>query len=73
MHIELIDLLRCPREHEETWLVAAFTRIQDRVVSEGRLGCPVCSAAYPIESGIANFVSPSGTSSLRAGESRADP
>ena len=73
MHIELIDLLRCPREHEETWLVAAFTRIQDRVVYEGRLGCPVCNAAYPIDSGVASFASQSGVSALRGSEPNPDP
>ena len=57
MHIELIDLLRCPRDHDETWLVAAFTAIQDRIVDEGKLGCPICNAEYPIESGVANFAS----------------
>jgi uncharacterized protein YbaR (Trm112 family) len=55
MHIELIDLLRCPREHEETWLVAAFTKIEDRFVVEGKLGCPVCNASYVISDGIADL------------------
>ena len=73
MHIELIDLLRCPREHEETWLVAAFTTIQDRVVYEGRLGCPVCNASYSIDSGVASFASQSRHSALRGGEAHPDP
>jgi uncharacterized protein YbaR (Trm112 family) len=55
MFIELIDLLRCPVEHEESWLVAAFTRMDGRFVIEGKLGCPVCSASYPITDGIARF------------------
>lgn len=55
MHIELIDLLRCPRDHEETWLVAAFTKLQDRYVQEARLGCPVCNAAFEIHHGVADF------------------
>jgi uncharacterized protein YbaR (Trm112 family) len=55
MHIEFIDLLRCPRPHEETWLVAAFYRMNGRQVLEGTLGCHVCGAEYPIHDGIAFF------------------
>ena len=55
MHIEFIDLLRCPRPHEETWLVAAFYRMNGRMVLEGKLGCHVCGAEYPIRDGIAVF------------------
>src|SRR4051812_10451294 len=55
MHIELIDLLRCPVDHEETWLVAAFTKLDGRDVVEGKLGCPICRAEYPIRNGIGYF------------------
>ena len=55
MYIELIDLLRCPRDHEETWLVAAFTKMDGRFVIEGKLGCPVCSSSYVISNGIADL------------------
>ena len=55
MFIEMIDLLRCPRDHEETWLVAAFTKMDGRFVVEGKLGCPVCSASYEISDGVARF------------------
>jgi uncharacterized protein YbaR (Trm112 family) len=55
LYIELIDLLRCPREHEESWLVAAFHKMQDRFVIEGRLGCPVCSASYSVAGGVADL------------------
>ena len=55
MFIETIDLLRCPREHEETWLVAAFTKMNGRFVVEGSLGCPICEATYLISNGIADF------------------
>ena len=55
MYIESIDLLRCPQEHEETWLVAAFTRMDGRFVVEGKLGCPICNASYDIVDGIACF------------------
>jgi uncharacterized protein YbaR (Trm112 family) len=55
VYIELIDLLRCPRVHEESWLVAAFNKMDGRFVIEGKLGCPVCSASYPISNGIADL------------------
>lgn len=55
MHIDLIEHLRCPRGHEESSLVAAFDRMAGRHVVEGRLGCPVCEAEYPIVAGIARF------------------
>jgi len=55
MFIELVDALRCPRLHEETWLVLAASRIEARHIREGTLGCPVCRAEYPIRDGIADF------------------
>ena len=55
MYIELIDLLRCPRAHDESWLVAAFNRMDGRFIIEGRLGCPVCSASFPITNGVADL------------------
>ncbi len=59
MFIELIDLLRCPRDHEDSWLVAAFTKMDGRFVIEGKLGCPVCSASYSVIDGVAEFGQPS--------------
>ncbi len=55
MFIELIDLLRCTNEHEDTWLVASFKTVSNRFVLEARLGCPSCSAHYAIRDGIADF------------------
>lgn len=55
MFIELIDQLRCINEHEDTWLVAAFETVSNRFVLEASLGCPSCSAQYPIHEGIADF------------------
>lgn len=55
MFIELIDLLRCPVPHEDSWLVAAFTEMDGRFVRKGKLGCPVCSNTYPIIDGTAHF------------------
>ncbi len=55
MFIELIDLLRCVNAHEDTWLVASFQTVSNRFVLEASLGCPSCSAQYPIHEGIADF------------------
>jgi uncharacterized protein YbaR (Trm112 family) len=55
MFIELVDALRCPNAHEESWLVAAARRMEARHIVEGTLGCPVCAAEYPIHHGVADF------------------
>ena len=55
MFIELVDALRCPRPHEESWLVLAASRFEHRHVRDGALGCPVCQAEYPIRDGIVDF------------------
>ena len=55
MFIELIDLLRCINDHEDTWLVASFQTVSNRYVLEASLGCPSCSAHYPIQGGVADF------------------
>ena len=55
MFVEIVDALRCPRDHEESWLVLAARRTEERHVLEGTLGCPVCRAEYPIHDGIADF------------------
>lgn len=55
MFIELVDALRCPVTHEESWLVASAVRTEARHIVVGTLGCPVCSAEYPIREGVADF------------------
>jgi hypothetical protein len=55
MFIELVDALRCPVPHEESWLVAASTRMAFRHIVEGTLGCPVCQAEYPVHRGVVDF------------------
>jgi len=55
MHIELIDILRCPRDHQESPLVAVFHRVENRDVIDANLGCPICGAKFPIRNGIARF------------------
>lgn len=55
MFIEIIDTLRCPEDHRDSWLVASITGRDERLVREGLLGCPVCGREYPIARGIAWF------------------
>ena len=55
MFIPLVDLLRCVRAHEETWLVASIEKALDRDIVTGTLGCPICLAEYPIRDGIVFF------------------
>lgn len=55
MFIELIDSLRCTNDHADSWLVASIVRRDDRFVTEGELGCPICLREYPIERGVVWF------------------
>ncbi|MDQ3996186.1 MAG: hypothetical protein M3303_04125 [Gemmatimonadota bacterium] len=55
MFIDLVDDLRCPRPHEETWLVASSDRTEGRDIVQGTLGCPICRAEYPIRGGVVWF------------------
>jgi uncharacterized protein YbaR (Trm112 family) len=52
MFIELTDHLRCPADHEESFLVLLPDGIQDRSVVTGQLGCPVCGRTFLIKDGI---------------------
>src|SRR5215211_2670247 len=63
MHIELVDALRCPRRHGDTWLVASIARMDDRDILEGTLGCPECGAEYPVHDGIVSFETEGGGAS----------
>ena len=66
MFIELVDLLRCPRDHEDSWLVAAIHERAGRDIVKGVLGCPVCMAEYPIENGVGIFGEGIPTSAVHA-------
>ncbi|HYW48953.1 MAG TPA: hypothetical protein VE861_00020 [Gemmatimonadaceae bacterium] len=57
MFTELIDLLRCPNAHEDSWLVATSSRTGSRHILDGKLGCPVCKATFDIIDGEAMFSS----------------
>ena len=55
MFTELIDTLRCPQLHAESWLVATSTRTGNRHILDGTLGCPVCKATFAIVEGEVLF------------------
>jgi hypothetical protein len=66
--IELLDLLRCINAHEDTWLVASFKTVSNRFVLDGTLGCPTCSAKYPITTGVADFTAGADLPPRKTGE-----
>ena len=71
MNVELIDRLRCPNEHEETWLVAAASRTAHRRLIDATLGCPVCEAEFDVRDGAVLFGAPRATAAMPAGEDEA--
>ena len=64
MFIELVESLRCPRPHEFTWLVASTLEMAGRDIRRGLLGCPSCSARYPIRDGVVDFRTRDGTTPI---------
>ena len=52
MFIELTDHLRCPADHEESYLVLLPDEMQERSVRAGRLGCPVCGHTHEVKEGV---------------------
>jgi uncharacterized protein YbaR (Trm112 family) len=68
--IELVDDLRCPRAHDETWLVASANRTEGRDIIEGTLGCPICRAEYPIRDGVVWFTDHAPVEATREGGAR---
>lgn len=52
MFIELTDHLRCPNDHEESFVVLLPDQMEARSVITGQLGCPVCGRTFSIREGI---------------------
>ena len=52
MFIELTDHLRCPGEHDESFLVLLPGLMEDRSVRTGHLGCPVCGRTFQLADGV---------------------
>jgi hypothetical protein len=73
MFIELVESLRCPRPHEFTWLVASTLEMAGRDIRRGLLGCPSCSARYPIRDGVVDFQTRDGTTPIPDSTPLGDP
>lgn len=58
MHLLLVDRLTCPRCGPGFGLILLASRLDDRVVREGRLGCPNCRDAFPVEEGFTDLRAP---------------
>jgi uncharacterized protein YbaR (Trm112 family) len=56
--VELIDRLRCPNDHADTWLVATASRTAHRYLIDATLGCPECDAEYDVREGSVYFGAP---------------
>jgi uncharacterized protein YbaR (Trm112 family) len=52
MFIELTDHLRCPVDHDESFLVLLPDRMEGRSVRTGHLGCPVCGRTFQLTDGV---------------------
>lgn len=55
MFIELTEILRCPNDHAESYVVAAPIAMDGRRIVRGVIGCPECKAEFPIVNGVAYF------------------
>ncbi len=61
MHILVTDVLTCPRCGPGFGLILLATRMQERRVLDGELGCSNCRQRYPIRGGFADLTAPGGT------------
>jgi uncharacterized protein YbaR (Trm112 family) len=52
MFIELTDHLRCPADHDESFLVLLPDGMEGRSVRTGQLGCPVCGRTFQLADGV---------------------
>jgi hypothetical protein len=50
--IELTDHLRCPADHDESFLVLLPGTMEGRSVRTGDLGCPVCGRTFQLVNGV---------------------
>ena len=52
MFIELTDHLRCPADHDESFLVLLPDQMEGRSVRTGQLSCPVCGRTFELVDGV---------------------
>src|SRR5258707_12843155 len=55
MFIELTEILRCPRDHEESYVICGPVTMEGRDAVRGGIVCPACRAEYPIVDRVAFF------------------
>jgi len=55
MHRDLLDALRCPAPHDESWLVAMVHRAEGPVLHDVDLACPYCQREFTVRDGLADF------------------
>ena len=55
MFLEVTEILRCPRAHDESFVVCVAYAMDGRQVARGVIGCPVCQTEYPITDGAVDF------------------
>ncbi len=55
MQRDLLDSLRCPAPHDESWLVAVVHVASGSELIDAELACPVCGAEYRVADGVAHF------------------
>lgn len=69
MNRALLEVLRCPEKHDESWLVSSVSVSRGVHIVEGELECPVCGSVHHVHDGIGVFDGSSIPSSeLRDGE-----
>jgi hypothetical protein len=52
LFIELTDHLRCPNDHDESFLVLLPDVMEGRTVRTGHLGCPVCGRTFELKDAV---------------------
>ena len=58
MFLELTEILRCPRPHDESYVICGPVTMDGRDVVRGGIICPICGAEYPILDRVAWFGPP---------------
>jgi uncharacterized protein YbaR (Trm112 family) len=72
LFIELTDHLRCPADHDESFLVLLPDQMEGRSVRSGQLGCPVCGRTYALVDGVLDTHDAPPVEELRASALTAD-
>ncbi len=58
MFIELTEILKCPRDHAESYVICGPVTMEGRDVVRGGIVCPSCRAEFPIVDRVAFFGPP---------------